>query len=137
METSLASLRPYEIESLKKRKAYQAFQKPALLPGFNFPHLLRPGRLIIRVFLPEGLTPSGLVLAKERDQLPCMGHVVGCFPDNPNDIKLKDFVVYEPYHDYELDYTMEDGLYVPYIITTEAAIMAVVNPPPVRLNIHV
>jgi co-chaperonin GroES (HSP10) len=125
-----------ERQAANQLKNYRPFQPLEVLPGFNVPHLLRPGRCVVRVYYPNGSHRSGLLLTDKREKLTALGHIIAVHPFNEHGLKLSDFIIFEPHHEYELDYTDDDGEFVPYVVLNENAILGVVHPPPVRLITH-
>jgi co-chaperonin GroES (HSP10) len=136
MTTKYLDLPKDQRKAAQERQRYLPFKPVEVLPGFNVPYLLRPGRCVVRVYFPNGFHHSGLILTDKRDKLTAMGHIIALHSDNPNGLALRDFVIFEPYHEYEIDYTDEGGEFVPYVVLNENAILGVVNPPPVRLHTH-
>lgn len=124
----------YQREAMIQRDRYQPFKVLEVSKGFNVPYSLRPGRLLVRGFLPAQNHRSGLVIARLRDQLLCMGHIIALHSDNQHGLKLHDFIMFEPYSEYEVDYTDEEQ-FVPYAVVSERDILAVIDPPPARLHV--
>lgn len=89
------------------------------------------------MYFPNGSHRSGLVLTDKRDKLTALGHIIAVHAGNDHGLNLGDFIIFAPHHEYELDYTDDDGDYVPYVVLNENVILGVVNPPPVRLISHV